>query len=121
MEAVICPPALYLGRTCQLTKGTEIGVGAQTMHDETEGAFTGEISPAMLADWRWNMHPRSFRTSSNFNETDEAVNRKVHAAFEHGITPIVCVGETFEERESGETVELVANQVKKAFAGISET
>lgn len=120
LEAVICPPALYLSELVQLTKGSSLGIGAQTMHDANEGAFTGEVSPAMLASIGvgYVVLGHSERRQY-FNETDESVNRKVHAAFNHQLTPIVCVGESLEERESGKTVELVANQVKKAFAGIS--
>ena len=120
LEAVICPPALYLSELVQLTKESLLGIGAQTMHDATEGAFTGEVSPAMLSSIGvgYVVLGHSERRQY-FNETDESVNRKVHAAFEYKLTPIVCVGESLEERESGKTVELVANQVKKAFAGIS--
>lgn len=120
VEAVICPPALYLSELAQMTKGFALGVGAQTMHDEKEGAFTGEVSPAMLVglDVGYVILGHSERRQY-FNETDESVNRKVHAAFEHNLTPLVCVGESLEQREAGQTVELVAAQVKKAFEGIS--
>lgn len=120
VEAVICPPALYLSELVQMTKDSPLGIGAQTMHDTKEGAFTGEVSPSMLADIGvgYVILGHSERRQY-FNETDDAVNRKVHAAFEHALTPIVCVGESLEERESGKTVELVAAQVKKAFAGIA--
>ena len=120
LEAVICPPTLYLFELVQLTKESPLGIGAQTMHDATEGAYTGEVSPAMLSSIGvgYVVLGHSERRQY-FNETDESVNRKVHAAFEYKLTPIVCVGESLEDRESGKTVELVANQVKKAFAGIS--
>ncbi|MBO0602243.1 triose-phosphate isomerase [Sporosarcina sp. E16_3] len=120
LEAVICPPALYLSELVQITKGSAVGIGAQTMHDVKEGAFTGEISPAMLSEIGvgYVVLGHSERRQY-FNETDESVNKKVHAAFDYKLTPIVCVGESLEDRESGKTVDLVAGQVKKAFEGIS--
>jgi len=120
LEAVICPPALYLSELVQITKGSAVGIGAQTMHDVKEGAFTGEISPAMLSEIGvgYVVLGHSERRQY-FNETDESVNKKVHAAFDYKLTPIVCVGESLEDRESGKTVDLVAGQVKKAFEGVS--
>lgn len=119
VEAVICPPAPYLSTLVELTEGTIVNIGAQTMHDEKEGAFTGEVSPAMLQSIGVNyvIIGHSERRQY-FNETDESVNRKVHAAFEFNMTPIVCVGESLEERESDTTVEVVANQVKKALKSV---
>lgn len=120
VEAVVCSPALYLAELVQLTKGSALGVGAQTMHDAKEGAFTGEVSPAMLADLGvgYVVLGHSERRQY-FNETDASVNKKIHAAFEYNLTPLVCVGESLEERESGDTVAIVSAQVKKAFEGIS--
>jgi triosephosphate isomerase (TIM) len=120
VEAVICPPALYLSELAQITKGSALGVGAQTMHEAKEGAFTGEVSPAMLSEIGvgYVVLGHSERRQY-FNETDESVNKKVHSAFEYKLTPIVCVGESLEDRESGQTVDLVAGQVKKAFEGVS--
>ncbi|WP_438312482.1 triose-phosphate isomerase [Sporosarcina sp. FA9] len=116
VEAVICPPAPYLYELAEITKGSPIQIGAQTMHDEIEGAFTGEISPTMLSNLgvRYVIIGHSERRMY-FNETDQSVNKKVKAAFESNLTPIVCVGETLEERESNKTVEKVSNQVKNAF------
>ena len=120
LEAVICPPALYLSELVQITKGSAVSIGAQTMHDVKEGAFTGEISPSMLSEIGvgYVVLGHSERRQY-FNETDESVNKKVHAAFDYKLTPIVCVGESLEDRESGKTVDLVAGQVKKAFEGIN--
>ena len=120
LDAVICPPALYLSELVQITKDSAVSIGAQTMHDVKEGAFTGEISPAMLSEIGvgYVVLGHSERRQY-FNETDESVNKKVHAAFDYKLTPIVCVGESLEDRESGKTVELVAGQVKKAFEGIN--
>lgn len=90
------------------------------MHFEENGAFTGEISPAALKDLGigYSVIGHSERREF-FAETDETVNKKAHAAFKHGIVPIICVGETLEEREAGKTNELVADQVKKALAGLT--
>lgn len=120
VDAVICPPSLYLSTLVELTEGTPLEIGAQTMHDVDEGAFTGEVSPKMLAELNvpFVILGHSERRQY-FNETDEAVNRKVLAAFSKGLTPIVCVGESLDEREAGKTVETVAVQVQKAFLGVS--
>lgn len=120
VEAVICPPAPYLYELAEITKDSPIQIGAQTMHDEIEGAFTGEISPTMLSNLgvQYVIIGHSERRMY-FNETDESINRKVKAAFGSNLTPIVCVGESLEERESNNTVDKVSNQVKKAFLNIS--
>ncbi|QTD42807.1 triose-phosphate isomerase [Sporosarcina sp. Te-1] len=119
VDAVICSPALYLAELVQMAKGTPLSIGAQTMHDKEEGAFTGEVSPAMLADLGVaHVILGHSERRQYYNETDESVNLKVKAAFAHQLTPIVCVGETLEEREAGQTVSRVSDQVKKAFLDI---
>lgn len=119
VDVVICPPALYLADLAKTTEGTAINIGAQTMHDEAEGAFTGEVSAAMLKSI--GVHYAIIGHSERrqyFNETDESVNRKVHAALKEGITPLVCVGETLEDREAGITVQIVSGQVEAAFKDV---
>src|SRR5690606_5847576 len=95
-------------------------IGAQNCHWEDAGAFTGEVSPAMLAklDVSYVIVGHSERREM-FGETDEIVNRKVHAVFRHGMTPIMCVGETLEEREAGTTEDKVTGQVRAGLAGLS--
>lgn len=119
VQAVICPPSLYLSELTSLSEDSLLGIGAQTMHDTDEGAFTGEVSPKMLSALHvpFVILGHSERRQY-FNETDETVNKKVLAAFSHELTPIVCVGESLEQREEGKTVETVATQVKKAFEGV---
>ena len=120
VDSVVCSPALFLGQLVEDTKGTNLAVGAQNMHFEENGAFTGEISPVALADLgvKYVILGHSERREM-FNETDETVNKKTLAAFKHGLTPIVCCGETLEERESGKTNELVGAQIEKALAGLT--
>ncbi|WP_432352703.1 triose-phosphate isomerase [Sporosarcina sp. A2] len=121
-DTVICPPAPYLATLVEKAKGSTVRIGAQTMHEEVEGAFTGEISPTMLKSIgvEFVVLGHSERRQY-YNETDESVNLKVKSAFEHKLTPIVCVGETLEQREGNETSAVVSDQVKKAFAGVNET
>ena len=120
IDAVICASALYLPTLVVAAEDSSLAIGAQNMHFEDEGAFTGEISPAMLS----NIHVdyvvlgHSERREM-FNETDEAVNKKVRAALNHGIVPIICCGETLEEREAGSTESKVAGQITKALEGFT--
>ncbi|MBS4178427.1 triose-phosphate isomerase [Lederbergia citrea] len=121
VDAVICAPALFLGQLSAEVQGSDVAIGAQNMHYEESGAFTGEISPAALQDLNvsYVILGHSERREM-FNETDEGVNQKTHAAFSHGLTPIVCVGETLEQRENNQTTQLVGDQVEKALQGLSE-
>ncbi|KAA0548723.1 triose-phosphate isomerase [Bacillus sp. BGMRC 2118] len=121
IESVVCAPALFLETLVNDTKGTAVKIGAQNMHFEDSGAFTGEISPVALADLgvQYVIIGHSERREM-FAETDEGVNKKALAAFKHGLTPIICCGETLEQREAGETNAIVGDQVKKALAVFTE-
>lgn len=120
VESVICAPYTNLSALVEAVQGTSLKVGAQNIHWEDNGAYTGEISGVMLADLgvEYAIIGHSERRAY-FAENDEIVNRKVHAAFKHGITPIVCVGEKLEEKEAGETKQVCSVQVKGAFEGLS--
>ena len=121
VEAVICAPFTLLKDLKEATKGTSIKVGAQNMHFEEVGAFTGEISPLMLKelDMDYVIIGHSERRQY-FNETNETVNKKVLKALEVGIDPILCVGETLEEREAGNTKDICKVQVEKALENVSK-
>ena len=120
VDAVICAPAIYLPTLVAATEDTDLAIGAQNMHFEEEGAFTGEISPAMLSNINvdYVILGHSERREM-FNETDEAINKKVGAALKHGIVPIICCGETDAEREAGKTVAKVSGQIRAALQGFS--
>ncbi|AMM95046.1 triose-phosphate isomerase [Peribacillus simplex] len=121
IDTVVCAPALFLDQLVKAAKGTDVKIGAQNMHFEESGAFTGEISPIALADLgvSYVILGHSERREM-FNETDEGVNKKAHAAFAHQLTPIVCCGETLEQREAGETNDFVGSQIENGLAGLSE-
>ena len=120
VDAVICAPALYLSTLVEIADETDLAIGAQTMHYENEGAFTGEISPAQLASIQVDYVVLGHSERREYyNETDEAVNKKVGAALAHGIVPIVCCGETLEEREAGQTEAKVSGQITAALVGFS--
>lgn len=121
VDTVVCSPALFLDQLVKAAQDSDVKIGAQNMHFEESGAFTGEISPVALADLKvdYVILGHSERREM-FNETDEAVNKKVHAAFKHGLTPIVCCGETLDQHEASQTNEIIQAQIEKAFQGLTE-
>ena len=119
-EVVLCVPYIDLKTALDLAAGTNVKIGAQNMHYEEKGAFTGEISPKMLKDINveYVIIGHSERREY-YKETDESVNRKLKAAFEYGLKPILCVGETLSQREEGVTKSFVTTQVEKALDGLT--
>ena len=116
VEKVVCPPFTSLLAVRALLEGTEIGLGAQNLHWESSGAYTGEVSPTMVAELcRYAIIGHSERRAY-FGETDSTVNRKMQSALLHGIVPILCVGETLEENEAKRTFEVVSGQVREGLA-----
>ncbi|BBN98279.1 triose-phosphate isomerase [Sporolactobacillus terrae] len=119
VDSVVAAPFLALDRLVADAKGSDLKISAENVHFENSGAFTGEVSPVMLEDLgvQYAIIGHSERRAM-FAETDETVNKKVLASFAHHLIPIVCVGETLDEREGGKWQSVVKNQVTKAFAGV---
>jgi len=120
VERVVCPPFVALATLAPRLAGSGIGLGAQTMHWEDSGAFTGEVSPLMLKGLCSHVILGHSERRAFFGETDQTVNRRLRAALKHGLVPIVCVGETLAENEAGKTAEVVTRQVKGALEGLTE-
>ena len=119
-EVVCCTPFVCLPQAVEAAKGSHVKIGAENLHFEDKGAFTGEISPAMLTDAgvKYVVLGHSERREY-FAETSETVNKKMLKAFEHGITPIMCCGETLEQREQGVTMDFIRQQVKVGFLNVT--
>src|SRR5260221_6870067 len=119
-DVVLAPPFTSIAAVAEVLRGSAIGLAGQNMHPEIEGAFTGEVSPVMLKDLGCShvILGHSERRQL-FGETDEGVARKAPAALAHGLTPILCVGETLAERESDRTMEVVERQVERALRVLS--
>src|SRR5687767_6935357 len=118
VEKVLCPPFTSLPALAVMLEGSGIGLGAQNMHWEERGAFTGEVAPGMVKEFCHYIIIGHSERRAYFGETDENVNRKLRAALKFDLTPIVCVGETLEEYESGLTSEVVRRQISLGLAGI---
>ncbi len=119
VDIAFCPPYLAIPALAEALQGTKIGVGAQNMYFEESGAYTGEVAPEMLIPFCKYVILGHSERRAYFGETDEGVNKKVKAALKHGLTPIVCVGESLEQNEAGETHDFVSGQARAAFAGLT--
>ncbi|HOX09167.1 MAG TPA: triose-phosphate isomerase [Candidatus Omnitrophota bacterium] len=121
VDIVVCPPFTAIAKVADALKGSNIGYGAQDMYWEEEGAFTGEVAPKMITDLGcgYCIIGHSERRTY-FHETNDTVNKKVKAALKHGLTPIVCVGERLEERDSGKTFDVVKDHVEGGLSGLTK-
>jgi triosephosphate isomerase (TIM) len=119
-DVVVCPPYLTLDAVGKALQGSKVGLGAQNVHWEESGAFTGEVSPSMLltTGCRWVILGHSERRQL-FGETDEGVNKRLFASLAAGLHPIVCVGETLEERDAGRVDDVVLGQIDRSLQGLS--
>jgi triosephosphate isomerase len=118
VEKIVCPPFVYLQLAQSLSQGTTLLVGAQDLHWEEKGAFTGEVSAAMVRDLATHVIIGHSERRAYCGETDETVHKKLHAALDHDLTPIVCVGETGAERQAGQTLSILRRQVHGALHDI---
>ena len=120
VDVVFCVPAIDIVPVVEAVKGSNIHVGAENMYFEEKGAYTGEISPNMLVDAgvKYVILGHSERREY-FGETNEDINKKMHKAFEHGLTPIMCCGESLDQREQGVTMDFIRQQVKVGFLGLT--
>lgn len=117
-EVVVCPPAIWLVDVATALQGTAVGVGAQTMHDQESGAFTGEMSPLMLAGIAGYVILGHSERRQYAGETDEAVAAKVASAVGHGLAPIAAIGERADERADGATERVIERQLRAAISGL---
>ncbi|HMZ06698.1 MAG TPA: triose-phosphate isomerase [Anaerolineales bacterium] len=119
VERVVCPPFIALNAASEVLAGSEVGLGAQNMHWEEKGAFTGEIAPGMVKEICGYVILGHSERRTYFGETDETVNKKLLAAEKAGLTPIVCVGETLAQYEAGQTADIVSSQTRLGLKGVS--
>ena len=118
IEKVLCPPFISLTTLSKVLQGSSVKLGAQNMYFETRGAYTGEVSPLMLKGLVEFVILGHSERRSYFGETDELVNKKVQAALDFGLKPILCVGERLEENEAGKTEQVIIRQLKGSLANI---
>ena len=118
-DVVVCPPFPALAAVREALAGSPIGLGAQNVHWEEQGAFTGAVSPRMLQGLCDYVIIGHSERRTLFGETDEMVSKKLHAALAHGLRPVLCVGENLQQNQAGETTAFVGDQVRAAFAGIT--
>lgn len=121
VDVVFCVPSIDIVPVVEAVKGTDIHIGAENVYYEEKGAYTGELSPEMLVDAGVShvIIGHSERRTY-FHETDKDINLKVHKAIEHNIIPILCCGETLEQREQGVTLDFIKNQITEAYAGVTK-
>ena len=119
VDKVLCPPFTALAAVAELLRASKIKLGAQDMHWEERGAYTGAISPSMVKEVCQYVIIGHSERRQYFGETDESVNRKLKSALKHGLVPIVCVGENLQQNEAGQTNAWVSGQVKAALAGLT--
>lgn len=120
VDKVLCPPFISLAAAGELIKGSSIKLGAQNIYFEEKGAYTGEISPLMLADLCEFVIIGHSERRHYFNETGQIVNKKIQAALKVKLTPILCVGETLEEKEAGRTEEIITGEISSALTGLDD-
>ncbi len=118
VDRVLAPPFTALAPLAEMLAGSAVGLGAQNLHWESGGAFTGEIAPSMVAEFCQYVILGHSERRAYFGDTDETVNRKVKAALAAGLTPIVCVGETLSENEAGQTEAVVSRQLRGGLKGL---